>query len=91
MSELIQKKLSVLVAVRDLKADYYGNPVVCRSTSEAIRQFGDLCSDEKCLPGQHPEDFQLVLVGHFDPDSGVITPVISILANGSDFRLENKE
>lgn len=87
MSESLQKKNLVLVSIYDKQAEYFGNPAVCRSVGEAIRQFADLCSDKQTVVGLHPSDFTLYKVGEFDVDSGSLIPILglSVLCSGSDF------
>jgi hypothetical protein len=65
-------KLTV-VAVYDSKAEHFHPPVYGRTPAEAIRGFGSACRADGNPLGEHPEDFQLMLVGEFDQASGVLT------------------
>lgn len=73
-----------LVSVFDRKAQVYGAPVMARTLGDSERQFQDLLSDKDSFPGKHPEDFDLVLVGKFDEDSGVVTPEMHVVMAGTE-------
>lgn len=64
-----------MYAIRDVKADFFNNPIALRTDMEAMRAF-----QEACRPGQetmissYPEDYVLVHVGEFDNNNGVVYP-----------------
>ncbi len=48
--------------------------VLFKHDAVALRQFGDLCRQEGSIFAKHPQDFELVSLGEFDTDTGVIEP-----------------
>lgn len=64
-----------IVSVRDIVANVFGNPVFVNSVGGAIRSFGDEVNKKDGNPfALHPEDYELVKIGEFDPVSGEIFP-----------------
>lgn len=55
-------------AVRDIKADMYGQPFFQVSLGMALRSFSDSVNrpDENSLLFKHPADFELYHLGSFD-------------------------
>lgn len=55
-----------IVAIRDIKANIYGNPVFVASLPGAIRAFGDEVTKTDGNPlSLHPEDYELYHLGEF--------------------------
>lgn len=48
--------------------------VLFKHDAVAIRQFGDLCRQEGSIFAKHPGDFELVSLGEFDSETGILTP-----------------
>lgn len=65
----------IICVIRDLKADGYGVPCVFDGPRQAVRSFCDLLDDHDILIGKHPSDFQLVHVGDWNADDGVVSSV----------------
>ena len=59
-------------AVRDVKADAYGNLICVSTAGLATRAFADACADSRSPMAQYPEDYSLYELGTFDPSSGQI-------------------
>lgn len=79
------KKL--LISVKDSKAESWSVPASADTKAAAIRDFGSLVSDGRTIIGQHPEDFDLYVVGSFDLLAGTIEACIPVhLANGADLK-----
>lgn len=82
----------IVVAVRDQKADAFGNPWYAQTTGMALRHFGDALqnTDDANIWRKHPEDFALFHLGSFDQQTGrfelLDSPVQ--LAIASDFPRE---
>ena len=64
---------TILFAVRDSKAGFYGVPFSKRSRGEAERDFVSLRRDQQTKVAQFPEDYDLFEVGEYDELSGKIT------------------
>lgn len=63
-----------IYSVRDTVSLSYNIPFFAKTDGEATRLFKDLVNDPQSTPGKHPEDFQLWLLGMFDPSTGEIIP-----------------
>lgn len=68
--------MSIITAIYDKKARALGRPIFQQNIEEAIRGLGDALNSkttagEWLMPGQreHPEDYCLVLLGHFNPNA----------------------
>lgn len=63
-----------IIAIRDVIANVYTQPVTTPSLGAAIREFGDRCKDKTAgnIVGQHPKDFELWVIGEFDDSDGKI-------------------
>lgn len=56
-----------IVAVRDIKADAYGNPAFVASYGGAVRSFGDEINKTDGNPfALHPEDYELYDLGEYN-------------------------
>ena len=78
----------LLVSVKDLKAGTWSVPAAADNIACACRMFGDLVKDGRTLVGQHPEDFELYIVGDFDLSTGELgadKDVPKRIAVGRDF------
>lgn len=62
----------IICAVRDLKAECFSNPFYQTTTGAAIRSFQDEVNRNhpENVVFNHPEDFQLFVLGKFDNVSG---------------------
>lgn len=71
-------------AVYDRKAQYYLPPFVCRGDAEATRMFSEAVMTSETPISQYPADFDLVKVGSFDLETGVLTPenIPTLMLNG---------
>lgn len=68
--------MSIITAIYDKKARTLGRPIFQQNIEEAIRGIGDALNSkstagEWLMPGhrEHPEDYCLVLLGHFNPNA----------------------
>lgn len=77
------KKL--LISIYDKKAESWSFPCQADNKASALRMFADLVSDKRNLVGQHPEDFDLYIVGSFCLLTGTVAPDVSLLGNGKEF------
>lgn len=57
-------------SVFDKKAGSFNTPFFAMTEDMAKRSFVDLCRDERTTVAQHPEDFDLWIVGDFDQVRG---------------------
>lgn len=63
-----------LYSVRDEAAAVFTDPQIAPFDEVAIRNF-DYAALKNDIMNFRPEDFSLWIVGHFDSDNGVITPL----------------
>lgn len=79
-----------IVAIRDIKADLWFNPIYVNSLGGAVRSFGDECTKprENNPLAEHPEDYELYELGEWDERKGEFTilPRPSQIAAGSNYR-----
>lgn len=66
-----------MVCVKDRTADVYGVPYFVMNVGSAVRSFGDevkrKSTDERPnMLNQHPDDFDLFLIGEFDDETAEI-------------------
>jgi hypothetical protein len=61
-----------VLAIRDRAIDAYGQPFYSASVGGAVRSFSDEINNtrEGNQLNQHPEDFDLFLLGEFDDNTG---------------------
>lgn len=66
-----------IIVVKDSALDTYGNPFVQETTAQAIRGFTDEVNSDptRSAVAQHPEDYTLHVIGHYDAKLGKITPL----------------
>lgn len=67
-----------VVAVRDRAANAFSMPQFYVSTEVARRNFGQLVNDVKegnNVVNQHPEDFDMFLLGTYDDETGAFNQV----------------
>lgn len=57
----------------DSKASIYTTPFMMAHRGQAVRAMMDLVQDPNTVPGKHPADFSLMLLGSFDDQSGIFT------------------
>jgi len=48
--------------------------VLFKHDAVALRTFGDLVRQDGSIFQKHPEDFELITLGEFDTDTGIIEP-----------------
>jgi len=71
-----------LYSIFDRKMNVYLTPFPARNDVEAVRNVSSGMADAsmKQTPvGTHPEDFDLVKIGHFDDESGDISKEIPLI------------
>lgn len=79
----------IIVAVRDIKANVYAQPMFVNNIGGAIRGFGDECmrEDHQNLLWKHPEDFELHDLGLYnDADGTFETHKPLQIAVGSNYK-----
>lgn len=65
----------ILVSVLDKKAEAFGPVFTSRNTAIATRDFSQACNDKQSNINKFPEDYCLVLLGEFNEEKGIITPL----------------
>lgn len=65
----------LMVSIRDTVADKFVSGISLEiNKSTAIRAFATLLVSERGVMHSNPQDFDLVLLGEFDADSGSLVP-----------------
>lgn len=65
--------LQNLFAVYDRQASYYLVPFSARSEAEALRSFSEAVLTSETPIANYPADFDLVHIGFFDLDTGLVS------------------
>lgn len=69
--------ITILLAVRDQKANCFTQPFTAPSRAIALRSWTDQLNDpdnRKHDQVRHPEDFSLWILGEYDDNHGLISP-----------------
>lgn len=59
-----------MYSIRDAKGEIYNPPFFKKTHGEAERDFHQLVKDDKSMPGQYPEDYDLFYIGKYDDQTG---------------------
>lgn len=62
-------------SIYDCKALQYHSPWFAVSDGSAVRSFSDMANDPQTTIGRHPRDYTLWLVGTYDDNNGLFTPI----------------
>lgn len=75
-----------IFTIHDTKAETFMPPINFRNKGEALRAFTTTVNDEKTQFHAYPADYDLIHIGSYDTDTGIITPLQShtVLSNGSE-------
>jgi len=68
--------MSVLkvLAVRDRAVDSFGQPMFAQAVGQAVRSFADEVNRDTSPLANHPEDYDLYLIGDYDEAAGRLIP-----------------
>ncbi len=83
-----------IYSIYDTAAATYQKPTFARTDGEIMREFQNICTDKEHPCGQHPEDYNLMRLGNFNDQNGlVINEENECLATGLEMvaLLRNKE
>ena len=73
-----------LYAYRDLKANSFSPPFVCVNEEVAKRDFDYRLHNDNSM-GFSPKDFDLYLLGNYDPDTGKVDGILpEFIVNGGE-------
>lgn len=82
-------RLTQLYQLFDTTAQCVAGPIILdKSQASVIRMFNALLGNKDILPGQYPEQFNLLFVGEQDDETGTITGTAQpprIIATGSQW------
>ncbi|QCQ85092.1 nonstructural protein [Blackfly microvirus SF02] len=65
---------NILFSIYDRKAQYYLPPFTARSEADALRVFNEAVISSETPVSQYPADFDLLVLGAVDLETGVLTP-----------------
>lgn len=74
-----------IFAVRDAKAEAFGNPFFFKTHGESIRAWDEAVNDAQSPFYKHPNDYTLFEIGEFDQQTGLLTPLQQPIPHGSAF------
>ena len=77
----------VLISMHDRAVNAFQPVANVRAEGEALRVFKDLISNPQSQQHQHPDDYDLYIVGYFDDQTGRLEPldVPRKIADGKTF------
>lgn len=61
-------------SIFDTKALVYMQPFFTSTNGAAVRMLADTANDMNTTIGRHPADYVLYCIGHYDDQSGAMTP-----------------
>lgn len=64
--------LKRLITIKDEATELFTPPVAVDTTAQALRMFADLINNPDTEHNRHPGDFDLYILGVFDPATGKI-------------------
>lgn len=64
-----------IFSVFDSKAENFNTPVFMPTEGQALRSFDDMVKNKESEISKHPEDYTLFVLGEFDSDIGLVTPL----------------
>ena len=62
-------------AVYDSKSEMFNQPMFFKAKGEALRAFEDEANREDSAIFKHPGDYTLFLIGDYNIDTGLLTPM----------------
>ena len=65
----------LVFSVYDSKAEMFNQPMFMKALGQALRAFGDEANRPESEIYKHPDDYTLFLIGEFDMESGLLTPL----------------
>lgn len=82
-----------IFSVYDSKAEMFNQPMFFKAKPEALRAFQDEANRLDSAIFKHPGDYSLFLIGEFDVETGLITPLTppQSLGLGLEFQIKTGE
>jgi len=80
--------MHIVCAIRDIKTDTFGPPMTVPHAAIALRAFKDACNgkgNDRTL-ADHPEDFELYQLAHYDDSCGEFCPDKKQIAVGDNMK-----
>lgn len=74
----------ILTALYDRATEAHAPVMTTRTRAEALRSFAAECKRNGSPINQHPQDYELYLVGEYDEISGTIQPMRERIARAQD-------
>lgn len=66
-----------IFVVKDRAIDIFGQPFTQQTAAQAVRGFTDEINSDRSSSAvaQHPDDYDLYVVGHYDEQNGTLLPL----------------
>ncbi len=61
-----------IYSIYDTASATYQRPMFARTDGEIMREFQNICMDKEHPCGQHPEDYNLMRLGNFNDQTGLV-------------------
>lgn len=83
--------MQFLICTYDKKGEAFTNPVATPKKALAVRDFAEVCKDEKHPFHKYPEDYSMWTVGEFNEITGEITPKKEKIAEAINFVIKKDD
>lgn len=80
----------IIVEIFDKKLEEHQNCIVRQNRAIALREFIDICKDEKSVIAKHPEDYKLIQIGILDENKGITDNTIIDIMEATDAKAINE-
>lgn len=84
----LNRILKPILTVKDRALDIYNLPFTQQTVAQAVRGFTDEVNSDPSRSGvaQHPDDYDLYLIGHYDDTTGALHPLeqLELVVRGKD-------
>lgn len=76
-----------LYQIRDNKAEMVAGPIMAaKAEAVAVREFTKIIRNTDTMPGQHPEDYDLMKIGDQDEETGQVSAQLpTVILNGKTY------
>ncbi len=78
-------------AVFDSKSEMFNQPMFFKAKGEALRAFEDEANRPDSAIFKHPGDYTLFLIGDYNVDTGLLTPMPTPTSLGLGVEFQNPE
>lgn len=71
----LDRILKPILTVKDRALNIHNLPFTQQTTAQAVRGFTDEINNQGSALAQHPDDYDLYIIGHYDEVTGTLVPL----------------